>query len=316
VQVLSGTKRRVENLAFAPDGARLAAGGVRGPVEVWDTRTGERTHMPHFAALMSHDAIHFHPDGTLFLGCVLGLRRINLDANTREDCSPDQFPSHYFAIAPDGSFLLAERDNTVVRVACRADYLREWEAPFHLNVPTAGALCAGLAVMPGGKRFVTLERCGRTPEHESRFPDLVTDSRDVSAVVLRACATGKVLQYAPGPVALAERPVFSPDGKLLVVLGGRSLSAYRTAELSEPAVKMTNEVKRNFTGVAFHPSGQFLAAASNDATVRLIDTATWQEARSFTWELGKMRSVCFSPDGLRLAAGAEKGQIVIWDVDL
>jgi WD40 repeat protein len=316
VQVLSGTKRRVENLAFAPDGMRLAAGGSQGPVEVWDTRTGEQTHTINFAALMSHDAIKFHPDGTLFLGCVLGLRRCDLSTNVNEACAADQFPSHHLAVAPDGSFLLVSLDGTLGRIACGAGYPRAWEVPVHPLDFAIGGYCTGLAILAGGKRFVALDLCSRSPALNAHYPDLPGDTLNMSSVALRECATGKVLEDSPHPGAFAERPAVSPDGELLIVIGGRSLYTYRTAELAEPPLKMTNEVKRNFTGVAFHPSGEFIAAASNDATVRLIDTATWQEARAFTWELGKMRSVSFSPDGLRLAAGTEKGQVVIWDVDV
>jgi WD40 repeat protein len=74
--------------------------------------------------------------------------------------------------------------------------------------------------------------------------------------------------------------------------------------------------RKHFTGVAFHPSGRYLAATSNDETVKLYDTATWQLARTFTWQVGRLRSVAFSPDGTRAAVGSDTGQVVVWDVDL
>jgi WD40 repeat protein len=107
----------------------------------------------------------------------------------------------------------------------------------------------------------------------------------------------------------------SPDGSYLVVLVGPSLSVRHAEDLNRKPIKV-RDGKMHFTGIAFHPSGQYLAATSNDETVKLYDTATWQIARTFTWKIGRLRSVAFSPDGTRAAVGSDKGQIVVWDVDL
>ena len=73
---------------------------------------------------------------------------------------------------------------------------------------------------------------------------------------------------------------------------------------------------KHFTGIAFHPSGRYLAATSNDATVKLYDTATWTVARTFAWDIGRLRSVAFSPDGTRAAVGSDTGKVLVWDVDV
>jgi WD40 repeat protein len=73
---------------------------------------------------------------------------------------------------------------------------------------------------------------------------------------------------------------------------------------------------KHFTNLAFHPSGRYLAAASNDTTVTLYETETWKVAKTFAWDVGRLRSVAFSPDGCRAAAGSDKGRVVVWDVDL
>ena len=74
--------------------------------------------------------------------------------------------------------------------------------------------------------------------------------------------------------------------------------------------------RQHFTGLAFHPSGRFLAATSNDNTVKLYDTTTWEMAHAFDWQIGRLRSVAISPDGTLAAAGGDKGKIVVWDFDL
>ena len=74
--------------------------------------------------------------------------------------------------------------------------------------------------------------------------------------------------------------------------------------------------KPAFTAVKFDPSGRLLAASCDDDTVRFWDTRHWQEMQRFTWDLGGINDVTFSPDGLRAACAGDSGKIVIWDVDL
>jgi WD40 repeat protein len=94
------------------------------------------------------------------------------------------------------------------------------------------------------------------------------------------------------------------------------VAVYRADDLGTRPVPFRNDNRKEFTGLAFHPSGRYLAATSNDATVKYYETATWQVARSFGWDIGRQRSVAFSPDGMLAAVGGDKGKIVVWDVDL
>jgi WD40 repeat protein len=75
-------------------------------------------------------------------------------------------------------------------------------------------------------------------------------------------------------------------------------------------------VSKYFTAVSFHPTHNWLAATSNDETVKFYDTETWGLAKTFAFKIGRMRSIAFSPDGTLAAAGSDTGQVVIWDVGL
>jgi WD40 repeat protein len=39
-------------------------------------------------------------------------------------------------------------------------------------------------------------------------------------------------------------------------------------------------------------------------------------AHTYTWNIGRMRSIAFSPDGTLAAAGSDTGKIIVWDVDV
>jgi WD40 repeat protein len=52
-----------------------------------------------------------------------------------------------------------------------------------------------------------------------------------------------------------------------------------------------------------------------DGTVRLFDSTTGAETRSFDWSIGPVQAAAVSPDGTLCAAGGDDGHLVVWDVD-
>lgn len=312
MQVLTGGANRYELLAFAPDGARLAACGWNSQVDVWDTATGECV----FTAPTENNlgALRFHPDGTLFVG-GRGLTRYTFTDQPHVCLAAASICPH-LALAPDGAFALVFVRDALQRYDCAGadEFARVWEAPEHEFGPVIVA--QGACLLPDGARCAAVEVVPNAHALGARFPGLRLDAGHISLLVLRDTATAKVLNIVPLPVAFAERPLVSPDGARIVVLGGRSLYAFDTNDITKKPTKVMNTASKHFTAVAFDPTCRYLVAASNDATVRVLDAATFAEVRAFTWKIGRMRSVCFSPDGLRIAAGGERGRVVVWDADL
>jgi WD40 repeat protein len=133
-------------------------------------------------------------------------------------------------------------------------------------------------------------------------------------------STGSLKTGAPRETVENEwvgyQSLASPDGRFFVMVMAAQLVMFSTDDFSQPLAIVKNPGKQHFTGIAFHPSGKYLAATSNDKTVKLYDTTSWELARTFTWDIGKMRSIAFSPDGTLAAAGSDTGKVVVWDVDL
>ena len=106
------------------------------------------------------------------------------------------------------------------------------------------------------------------------------------------------------------------DGALRYGRGYGMASLEHGVALSPRSVLDIGSISKQFTAMAYHPAGRHLYATSNDTTVHVFDTATWERVTRFTWHLGRLKAVAVSPDGTLAAAGGDNGDIVIWDVDV
>jgi WD40 repeat protein len=156
---------------------------------------------------------------------------------------------------------------------------------------------------PTGGHFLLLEG--------ALLPDRRWEYRRVtrSAEALEVVNRSDPLPDAP------DQMVLSPDGLAVACRTRNAICIYPSTGGWGNVPVITNESKQHFTGIAYHPSGRLLAATSNDKTVKLYDTVSGQLSKGFTWDIGRMRSVAFSPDGTLAAAGSDTGKVVVWDVD-
>jgi WD40 repeat protein len=132
-------------------------------------------------------------------------------------------------------------------------------------------------------------------------------------VHVREMPSGRVVQSLDGWQQAVTNLAFSPDGAFLVGTAGPRLRVWDLAGNREAALHKRGT--KHFQGLSFTHDGRYLATVSNDETVRIWDARTWQEHTTYTWQIGALLNISFAPDGLRAAAGSDKGQIVIWDVE-
>jgi WD40 repeat protein len=105
-----------------------------------------------------------------------------------------------------------------------------------------------------------------------------------------------------------------PSGAV-VLLRARALYAIAATDPDSKPVKRLNASAKHFTWAAFSRDGSRLATTSNDTAATIWDATTWEVRRRYAWDIGRLRVVCFAPDGLRCAAASDTGQIVVWDLD-
>lgn len=133
-------------------------------------------------------------------------------------------------------------------------------------------------------------------------------------------ASGKRTLHRNCREFLPMHPLFSPDGKWLVLLDGHGdpcLVDAATGRLRHRLARKGGKLSFLINSVnrAFSADGQLLAAAYDPHTTVLWEVATGRTIR--TWPghgQGYLRQMAFSPDGRRLVTVGADGTALVWDV--
>jgi WD40 repeat protein len=299
----AGPRREVEQVAFSPDGSTVATPAGHLGVFLLPATGGktEQVTLP----IPSAGRTTFHPNGTHIYSAHDSLCVVRLSDRTGEQIPLPRWDTLKIGATPDGSALLVGEKTSHTLDANRYEsrwvcfpahgpWEPLWESRFK------GSVYSRPMFLPDGKRFMALETRPQTRPH----------------LFTRSVTTGEVLTESNSLAHYLLEATIAPDATLLAGTTGIWIHVYSVAEKLARPREVKNDTRKYFTGIAFHPSGKYLAATSNDKTVKLYDTATWEIARTFTWDIGRMRSIAFSPDGTLAAAGSDKGKVVVWDVDV
>jgi WD40 repeat protein len=293
-----GYRKAVRDLAFSSDGTKLASLGNDCTIRLWDLDAGTSTSAP--GARDWAYGLSFAPRrGELAWGDGWGVQVWDFARGTVQRLPPDPaavtFPPYAGRVdySPDGRLLAA------VGATVRLWHVQDWT---WLPVIGYDSASTSLAFSPDGKTLVTshsVKTPGRAYEHFLRF----WDSR-----------TRQLRKTLRGHTAQATSLSFAPNSQTLAAACEQSLLVW---EVTTGAKLVHHKIdKQHFKDVAFTPDGRFLLLARNDKTVRVWDTQTWSEQAAFDWDIGAIVSVAVAPDGMRAAAGGDKGKIVVWDLDL
>src|SRR5262249_53877202 len=329
--VLHGHTRTVVELAFRPDGRRLASLQSDGVVRLWDT--GPDATLP---VLRGHTSyvypVAYTANGRLIASGGWERRkasdgwdgRVRLwDAVTGAVVAdlPQGGIVRALALSPDGKRLVAMGDET--------DGLRVWDVasgrPLATYKPAENRLWA-IAYRPGGGHIAVLG-----PGHVIEVLDAATGERVATADAgarLEYWAYRRGLAYSPdgrllaGPyegnrVGLWEADTyrlvgtltghegtvlsvaFSGDGRLLASCGADSLIRVWDVESKDCIQTLRGHADEVFAAV-FHPTEPRIASGGHDRLVRLWDAATGEELVRLPGHSDYVFSLAFSPDGKTL----------------
>ncbi|CUA73479.1 putative WD repeat-containing protein alr3466 [Nostoc sp, PCC 7120] [Rhizoctonia solani] len=117
-----------------------------------------------------------------------------------------------------------------------------------------------------------------------------------------------------GHTALIRSLAFLPDRKHLVS-GSRDCTICIWDISSGQVVFGPFQEYTSMSDIQSSPDGRFLVSANNDNdTIRAWNTDTWK-SRTLFQNTGSVRSLAFSPDGLRLVSGSSDGNVRIWEAE-
>jgi WD40 repeat protein/serine/threonine protein kinase len=285
---LKGHTSEIMNVAFSPDGKRLAAGSrgtwdgtkqtrVGAQVIVWDARTGQEL----LSLKGASASVAFSPDGKRLASSAADNTVKVWDAQTGREIRT--FKGHadwveHVTFSPDGKRLASASADTTVKV---------WDAQT-------------------GQEIRTFKGHADWVEHLTFSPDgKQLASVDDNTVKVWEAQTGQELfSFTGSHYSVA----FSPDGKRLASPGGGGVRVW-DAQTGQELLFL----KGAGYDIAFSPDGKRLASGGSGwgTTLRIWDLQTGQEIRTLK---GGSRRVVFSPDGQRLASSAPDNSVKVWDV--
>jgi WD40 repeat protein/predicted Ser/Thr protein kinase len=321
-RALAGHTHFVLGLAFSPDGKRLASGSADNTIRLWDwAGTAEPLVLQGHTSEVR--AVAFNPAGTRLASASWDKNLRVWDAKTGEPVRTllgHTQGVYSVAYSPDGRRVASASGDRTVRL---------WDAE-------AGR---ALLVLPGHSHFVT--GVAYSPDGQR----LALARNDHTAKVWDARHRQEMLRVS-GPAAGIDALAFLADAPVVAVLAGnivrQSWDAASGEEIAAPsgswpvpsAPRFTAEAggsvvvevgegapirlelrghTRKVRVVALHPNGSRLATGGEDATVRLWDTLTGQQALVLKGHDAPITHLAFSSDGHRLASRDEGGTVRVWD---
>jgi len=276
---------------FSADGTRVVTTSLDGTARVWSISGGEPVVLRgHRGAVLSAD---FSADGTMVttVGADGWLRRWQVKTGIVALTSPEGHtgPVGDVAFTPDGRDVITGSKDTSAAI---------WAVDTGRNVEFLnwhGAPVVGVATSMDG-----------------RF--LATASIDGSSEIWGGggeSGTWTPLHSLVEEAGMPNAIAFRPDGTIVATAStGGGVCLWNT-DSGEPVrcLPIGDPVK----DVLFTPDGHLMITAAG-RTVRMWDTATWQQSGALPASPAAVTSISVTEDGRDLAVGSEDGSVRFWDV--
>ncbi len=330
----------VGDIAFSPDGKKLATASGDKTAKVWDATTGKE-----LLTLAGHTfqvtGVAFSPDGTR-IATSAGLQGSTdhtakvWDATTGKELLT--LVGHTagvdaIAYSPDGKRIATGGYDNVAKV---------WDAITGKELLTLTGhtyYIESVAFSPDGKRLATSGMPGdgtikiwdsnsgqllmnlvhdlgaRSIAFDSTGTRLVAGGTDGKAKVWDT-SSGKILMSLAGHNGGIWRVALSPHGTHLATASDDT--TVKIWDISPAGnrewMNLPGQSGNAYMDVTYSPDGARIAAASTDKTAKIWDAQTGKLLLTLTGHTNEVKGIAFSPDGKRLVTKSSDLTIKVWDM--
>ena len=277
---LKGSDGPVFGLAWSPDSNALASTGHR-QVNLW--RLGApapvRTFRRHTDLVRS---VAWSPDGTLVASVGDDGVAYVWNAETLEPAlTLATGPDRSIAWSPDGARLATAGASGTLQIWNSATGARLHSVPLQTTLSSLSWSPDGTRVVVAGINGMTTLWAADTGTLVARMFVSWPDWNDVNGITWSPF--GRLVAMAHGARGVGGVTLWSP------------VAGYVAQTLTSAGGWLR--------GITWSPDGQWLAAAGEDGSVRILRLDTWEVVATLTTDSRPIWSVAWSPDGRRLAAG-------------